>query len=248
MQQAKVKGKKLSCIITFHNEGIYAHKTLLSVANCYKHANQNGILVDLICILDSADKETTRIVSNFFKNKNIKVLLKKVSFSDPCKSRNYGASISKSEFIAFFDGDDLFSENLITSGLMAIIKNKRLIAHPEIIFRFTEDGRFSWYWQFNQSSMFFSKKSLFTHNLWNTCCISRRDIFLACPYRTQRPDVNGFGYDDWSFNIDTIQQGFEHIVIKDTVRFERGKTFGSQNNFCKQENALVVPSVFFDNI
>lgn len=50
-------------IMTFHSEGIYAHKSLLGFQRIRNYSTAKGNRLDLICILDDAENFTTKIVN-----------------------------------------------------------------------------------------------------------------------------------------------------------------------------------------
>ena len=54
----------IDAIVTFHSEGIVAHRTLLGLNRLRDHAAKAGIRVGIIAVLDSADGDTREIVIN----------------------------------------------------------------------------------------------------------------------------------------------------------------------------------------
>ena len=47
-----------SIVITAHNEGLLAHKTILSVLSAFEGLKEEGISTEIIIHIDNGDKET----------------------------------------------------------------------------------------------------------------------------------------------------------------------------------------------
>ena len=52
----------ISAIATFHGEGLLAHKTMLGLERVRREAEAQGVSVELVAVLDCADRETKRVV------------------------------------------------------------------------------------------------------------------------------------------------------------------------------------------
>ncbi|MBK7953701.1 MAG: glycosyltransferase family 2 protein, partial [Candidatus Accumulibacter sp.] len=100
----------ISAIVTFHGEGLLAHKTLLGLERVRRFTEAQGIIVELVAVLDSADSETTDIVTRCPVLRATDQVLE-VNNRDPGVSRNSGVFVARGHCIAIFDGDDFYTKN-----------------------------------------------------------------------------------------------------------------------------------------
>lgn len=233
-------------VITFHQEGVLAHQTLLSIERCRRYAERSGISVEFVITLDTADAETVRVVTSHPALRACDEI-HHVSYGDLSTCRNHAIAHSRSRYVGTFDGDDYFSENWIEHCVrMLRAGGENNIIHPEIIVAF---GAWNAFWrQIDQTSEFFRPGALLTSNYWNACAFAARRVFETCPYHVSRVGEAGFGFEDWHWNCETIAHGFVHRLASGTVRFERRKHGGSLNVAHQQASAVIRPSAFFDQL
>ena len=75
---------------------------------------------ELIVIDDGSTDNTEEIVENF---KNEKIIYHKIENSERSFARNYGASVSKGDYINFLDSDDTLYPNHLSEAIQFIKKN-----------------------------------------------------------------------------------------------------------------------------
>jgi len=114
--------KLVSIIMPYHDKEEYLRKSINSVLNqTYKN-------FELIIIYDDKLKNFPKIKKNIKRDKRIKILINKkrlgVGFS-----RNRGIKISKGQFIAFIDSDDLWKRNKLKIQLDFMKKNNLEFSH-----------------------------------------------------------------------------------------------------------------------
>ena len=210
------KGVLLTVGITAHNEGVIAHKTMLSVFEALKNVKKAGYSYEIIVHIDNGDAETIKYFERYRKDKNIKIIQNK--FGDAGKSRNCLAQESIGEFMSFLDADDLISSNWFIEALRLLKKaSSEVIVHPEANLTFGNGGHILWVQRGDADK---NLEILCGANRWISVCMAKRSIFLETPYPVTK---NGYGHEDWWFNTETVAKGVKHVVAKNTVEFYRRK-------------------------
>ena len=97
----------ISILLTFHNEGIVAHKTFLALKRMLHRLDDNGISHEIIAHIDNGDDETIRYINSI--KKDLKLRIFENSFGNPSASRNFIINEARGKYVCLMDGDDLFS-------------------------------------------------------------------------------------------------------------------------------------------
>jgi len=206
----------LSVIITSHNEGLLLHKTILSLREALAFLAEKDY--EVILHVDNGSKETISYIERGTSPLKLKVF--RNTFGDLGLSRNYCVNQAKGKYIFFIDGDDLISDNFLKVALDILEASKEdILVHQEACLSFEDQGIRSVLWMMDNGEK--AEKDiypLFEKNLWISSVIGKRDIFLRFPYKEAK---NGFGNEDYIFNIETINAGIKHIVAPKTVHFYR---------------------------
>jgi glycosyltransferase involved in cell wall biosynthesis len=235
----------ITALVTLHREGCMAQPSLRSLHQCAQFARDAGYSTEVLAVLDSADAETRRVAQTFASS-HPGVTLVEVEVRDLSLARNAGAQAARGEMLATHDGDDLYSENWLAASAGELARRERSILHPELTVVF---GEYTYYfWQFDQTDpKQYRPHAMLRVNFWNACSFAARSTYLDHPYLVARVG-EGYGYEDWHWNCETIASGFVHGVTPQTVRFERRKTSGSLNNAHTAAGALIRPSRFFKQL
>ena len=115
--------KLVSVIIPYYKKKEYISKTLNSIIN------QSYKKFEIIIIYDDENLEEYIFLKKIIKkNKKIKLIKNKKQLGAG-NSRNRGISISKGEYIAFIDADDLWKKEKLKTQLNFMIKNKIDFSH-----------------------------------------------------------------------------------------------------------------------
>lgn len=115
--------KLVSIVIPYYKKKKYISKTLNSIIN------QSYKKYEIIIVYDDENSEEFIFLKNITKkNKKIKLIKNKKQLGAG-KSRNRGISISKGEYIAFIDADDLWKKDKLKIQLNFMIKNKIDFSH-----------------------------------------------------------------------------------------------------------------------
>jgi glycosyltransferase involved in cell wall biosynthesis len=235
----------ITALVTLHREGCLAQPTLRSLHHCAEYARRAGFSTEILAVLDSADAETRRVAQTFATD-HAGVSLLDVDVRDLSLARNAGVQAARGEMLATHDGDDLYSENWLAASAGELARRERAILHPELMVLFGESTYF--FWQFDQTdSALYRPHAMLRVNFWNACSFAPRSTYLDHPYLVARVG-EGYGFEDWHWNCETIAAGHVHGVTPQTVRFERRKTSGSLNNAHTAAGSLIRPSRFFDQL
>lgn len=233
----------ISVVITFHGEGLLAHKSLLSLSRCIAAAQKAGESIEVIATMDRPDDETDRVVRSYnAPGRPDKILA--LDFGDLGLSRNAAIQASNGRFILICDGDDYLSGDFIVRCLRSIREHgDKTILHPELIVHFGAEN--SLWWQVGDDDPSFDPACLLACNPWNSCCFASRSTFTETPYQLARPGESGFGFEDWHWNSETLARGNPHRIAKGTVHYVRKKAQGSLNMEHTGHNALIHPTRLF---
>lgn len=224
----------ISIAITAHNEGLVAHKTMLSIEAAIANLQTANISYEVIISIDNGDSVTKSYFEKYSTEEHYRVL--EVDFRDLSDSRNNVVSESSGRYIAFLDADDLVSSNWLLEGYR-VVSDSGAIAHPEYSVTFGDDNLM---WQKrNSNDLVRDTLCLIDNNLWDSPCMAARDIFLAHPYH---PNGNGYGYEDKHFNSQTLAAGIMHKVAPKTILFVRRKAAGSMLRQASGDLVTVAPT------
>lgn len=235
------KEMDLTAVITAHNEGLVAHKTMLSIFCALERLEKAGYSYEIIVHIDNGDNKTKSYFKRYEKDRRITIFDN--HFGDLGSSRNYAARHSNGRLVAFLDGDDLISDNWFIEGVKMFEKHDdEFVVHPEAVLNFG----------FNQPSVLTIQKPslgrdedtilLVGENRWCSVVMAKRETFQKYPYYIKTPGCN---YEDYVFNIETIEHEVRHRIAKNTVLFYRR----SMDSMLSKGNAMfetIPPVSLFD--
>lgn len=210
---------KLSIIITAHDEGLLAHKTMLSIFRALKLISDS---YEIIIHIDNGTKETEKYFAKFKNDKRFRIF--RNNFGDLGRSRNFAIKKAKGEFLSLIDGDDLVSENYFAAMLKTLGDSKQeIVVHPNYCLTFEDMGR---HYAFQTLGESFNSDLdailLFGKHRWISAMSARRSTLLKYPYMYTR---DGFGHEDYALNITLTEQGIQHRIAPETIYFYRRKEF-----------------------
>jgi glycosyltransferase involved in cell wall biosynthesis len=235
--QSHTRQPDVSVVITFHREGLLAHRSLLSLSRCRTAAEQAGIRVEVVAALDRPDMETERVVRGYDAPGKPDILLP-LDVGDLGLARNNAIQAASGHWVLICDGDDYLSENFILRCTqVAAESGGEVILHAQLVVLFDESNAISW--QTGDDDPAFDPACLLVCNPWNSCSFARRDLYAAIPYVLARPGESGFGYEDWHWNCETLSRGHPHRVAEGTVHYVRKKAQGSLNAAHERHYALI---------
>ena len=212
---------RVTCVVNAHREGHLVHATIASVRRACRAAAESGIGAEIVVVLDRGDAYTEEVVDEALAGEG---RCEKVSYGDLALSRNHAVRDATTEFVAFLDGDDLWGPSWLGDAcLMLALAENEIVVHPEYNVYF--GGPTSHVFRHvGSESCRFVHDSLMRENYWTALSCARRTTYLTHPY-TENTLKDGFGYEDWTWNVQTIEAGVVHAVAPATAHFiRRGKT------------------------
>lgn len=231
----------LTAVVTMHNEGVIAHKTMRSVFEALRKAKEAGFSSEIIVHIDNGDEETKEYVSRYKQDKNI--LIYENHFGDLGSSRNFTVEKAHGKYVAFLDGDDLVSDNWYVEALKLLENSKdEIVVHPEAILTFGVEQPNVLTLQKDSFSKERDTMILLGENRWGSVVMARKETFEKNPYHVL---AKGYCYEDYIFNIETTEKEIKHIIARETILFYRRSDTSmlSTNN---QNNATIPYVSLFD--
>ncbi len=208
----------ISAILTAHAEGALASVSYKSLQAACQYSRQQGIETHQIIMLDRPSAATRKV----FEGLDDGTSVLETDFGDQGLVRNAAIEHSEGDYVAFLDGDDLWSENWLYEAAQFLRSHSSTtIAHPE----------FNWFFggvsnvliNIDQDDPLFAQDFLRFGNYWDAMCMTHRSTYTNHPY-CQRRIKDGFAFEDWHWNCQTYESGCVHKVIKDTIHFKRRRT------------------------
>lgn len=246
----------ITVAIIFHREGVYALSAIKSMRDMISIAKSNGISLELKAVLDKPDDLTRRILSEHVSSFDS---VEEVDYGDPGLTRNHAAQSSRGVFLSMLDGDDLWGAEwlrLAYSKASCWNSSSDAVWHPERVFFFNEadfdlhststiahtSARSHHFLHQSTEVSGFDRNILLLNNIWTANVFAKTSLHLRYPYRpTDRK--NGFGVEDWSWNIETVWNDVPHLVVPETIHLVRVKESGSLGRQHHSEGLLPVLSV-----
>lgn len=205
---------KLTVALTVHDESCVSGPTMTSVEDAISAAQAQGVEVERLIGLDRPTQEAERYFNQAAFDDWTRLVL---DVGDLGHARNALAQAATGDAIAFLDADDLFSENWLAEAC-AILSERDVILHPEVNWIFDAAGEVLW--NPSQDSPLYSPYNWRVGNYWDSLAIAPRRAFLEVPYRA-RDRERGLGFEDWCWNVETLEAGWAHDTVRDTIIFKR---------------------------
>lgn len=239
---------KIICVITAHNELSYLKFALDSaLENRLGLTEEAGSKSEIRIMLDRPSQEMVGVARALTQGLS-RVSLEILEFGDVCKVRNFAVSTSqKGSYIAFLDADDLWGQNWLSQCEAFLRKTSQplnAILHPKLNYYFgeaqTKHSRVV-FQHVSSTDTSFDVINLATANYWSALAFSSKEIFEETPYVSSDPRA-GIGFEDWTFNIQTLRKGIQHIALEETVHFIRDKVSGSRRRLEAEFASTFYPS------
>lgn len=231
----------ITAILTAHKEGVLLGPSLSSFLTAISEARLAGLAIEGIIVLDRPDA-TTRAQAAAAQA-DIRIV--ESDAGDPGLARNTGAEAAAGEYVAYLDGDDLWSSNWLRAAhSFCVSQPKPVIAHSQMDISFGDQNQL--WLHVDSASDGFNDDYLRFNNYWNAMAFVPRDIMRRFPFAPT--DLRrGFGHEDWHWNVITYMAGIHHRPVPETVHFKRRRT-GSQFAQASATNALpwITPLAAYD--
>lgn len=237
----RAKQPAVSVIITAHNEGILAHKTMLSVFRAACKLDEAGIRYEIVIHIDKGDTNTKAYFARYKKDGRVRLF--ENDFGDLAASRNFSIQQARGDYIALADADDVYSENWLIN-FYEVVKGKRnTVARFQYILTFGgERTVITDCTNLTDQEVFLYG---FDSNIYGSPCMFHRRIYEETPQRHNEPP---FGYEDWQWLLDTQARGIKHVVAPETVLFYRRDALAKTSLLSGQVSyrAVLSKTPFFD--
>ena len=229
----------ITAILAAHVEGTMVGVSFRSMLAAVGVAAEAGLDIEMLVVLDKPDEATREMLAEV--NTHGARLLA-VSYGDQALVRNHAVRESKGRFIALLDGDDLWTENWLVAAHALCVGEPRTIAHPYADWVFGESNSLSL--PPDQTDPQFNAATLRVTNAWDALCLAPREAFLDHPFQA-RDLAQGYAFEDWLWNLDTVRAGYVHRVVPDTIHFKRSRS-GSQFRHATANLSTTRPTPYHD--
>jgi glycosyltransferase involved in cell wall biosynthesis len=217
----------VSIVITAHAEGPLLNSAMESALRNKKEAeNSFPVNVVLYVFLDSATKETRNVAQSFPDVFNVI----ETGFGDLAKARNLAIEVVSRGYVAFLDGDDIFCDSWIRACIEKLVEDGRrddelFVYHPEINFNFGVRSPKSElvFRQIGSDNPEFELTTLALRNHWSALAFAPKGVFEKVPYISNSIE-DGYGFEDWTFNVQCLEGGIPHQIVPETAHFLREKS------------------------
>lgn len=232
-------------IMTFHGEGVYAHKSLLGFQRIRNYSAAQGGRVDLICVLDCAEDFTAQTVKNYVQHYGSpRDQIIETAYGMTAAARNTGIDHVQTDYAGFLDGDDFFSANWVDAAVRAQTRaNQAVLSMPTHVLSF---GRHVGI-QAIVPSREIPEAQMMNMHYWVASSFAHIDTFRQIPYNEKVGKQSRFAFEDWDFNLRCIAAGLTIEPVADTYLFYRRR-----DNSVLQEhlqyNSMIPPSDFFQKV
>lgn len=233
-------------VMNFHNEEVYAHKSLLGFLRIREYSAKQGNRVDLICVLDNPTALTEKIVHQFVRehgSHHDQII--KTNFKNLSAARNTAIDICKTEYLGFNDGDDFFSANRVEEMLSAQLKSPtEILCFTEKVINFGSMLGSSIFRESDTVSM----SQMINYHFWTYASFGHISTYQNHYFNEMVGSKDSrFVYEDWDFNLRCVAHGIILKPIQGTYMFYRRKEFSMlvEHNSL---NSFVPPSYFFNQI
>lgn len=209
-------GCDVTCVITAHQEGRLVVPTLVSFDAATREAEATGVRIERMFCLDRPDTLTESLF-RAFAHGNDKVIV--FDHGDQGLVRNESVIAASGKKIAFLDADDLWQRTWLVRALSFLDGlPDETVAHPAYNYFF--EGQATIFCHVDQLEAGFELDLLRLMNYWDALAVCATDIYRRFPFPS-RAINEGWAYEDWQWNCETIAAGVTHRVVPSTVIFKR---------------------------
>lgn len=229
----------VALVITGHREGPWLKTAIESALRNKLNISETA---NVYVFLDRPDETTIEAARSF----GASVTIFEVEFGDICRVRNNAVSVLKEKYLAFLDGDDLWGDSWLSSCIAKVRSSPSgsdFILHPQLTYCFGSSGIESQVVMehIDSESPEFNSFELISSNFWSALAFAPKSVFQRFPYISSSSKL-ALGFEDWTFNIQTLAAGIPHKVLPETVHFIRRKEKGSRVKEESSRGATFYPS------
>lgn len=232
----------ITLILNVHREHALLTRTLRSLEEAATYAQQQGISLELLIVLDRTDAPTRELAGRAGPLGFDHVRLIEVDNGSLGLSRNSGAAQARGEWLFLQDADDLLSFNALAGLFQSAMRwGPRSIHVCDTLVAFGADWQVVSY----LDSDIVSPIALVDAHPYVSRILCHRTLIEAQPFSDLRL-TRGYAYEDWLFNANALASGYSIRAAEHTVFFYRQRLDG----LLRQANALsarqIPPSRLFE--
>ena len=225
----------ITAVLNCHNEGRALHPSLLSLADAVQVARESGLTVEIIIVADMASEATMAHLDEFAPAGS---LVLSVVLGDLGLSRNAAVGRASGSYVGFLDADDLWGPNWLRDAfLFSESLHEEVICHPRANLLFGDSEGLKIHP--DQDLEIVAEEVLFAQNCWSALSFAPRSVYERVPY-SAIDLANGFGFEDWQWNAETVGLGFKHRAVPDTFHCIRIRDSMASLTVRSDENACVI--------
>lgn len=234
-EPAKANAFDVSVVLNLHNEARYLKRTLLSLEEAARYARQFDISIELVVVLDNADKPTRAMAEAYDHSAFDAVQVIHVRNGSLGLSRNDGIAVARGEYIATADADDLVSFDYLQKMYMTARSSPMpVIVFPEYYLGF---GSECYIWKIYDHSHI-GNSAFFASHPYVSRVVFQRLVWDRVKY-ADTSGRSGYAYEDWHFNCECLAAGLGIGVAKGAMVFYRQRP----GSLMRQADAQVVRSI-----
>lgn len=228
---SKLNANKVSLdyLVTVYDEEIEIIKrAVTSVQKSIQMANLNFENIDIGIIIIINKKRSDIEIS---VNKNYVRQIINFNELPIARLRNQAVLKSNAKYISFLDADDITHPTFLHQFIRNIDnvekKNSLRVYHPEIVIYFKKNDVCKIIYQVGMGKYSLRKFRILNENLWISHMIVGRHVMLKYNFTEEHPIF----WEDWAWNIKSIQNKIEHIVLPRTMCLveKRDKSLSTRN-------------------
>ncbi len=217
----------VTAVVNLHRERETCVPTLRSLKAAAEYAEEQGLSVERLVLLDNADDRTRAVAQKILGDTPRYV---ESTAGDLGLARNRAANEAAGTYTCFLDGDDLWGFRWIARAFAAAdAADTDAVWHPAA--NFVSGKMPHVYHHLGSEHRMFKSSRFRLHNGWTALSFAKTSIYREIPYP---PNLlkSGFGYEDWSWNTETLRRGIPHRVVE-----------GTSHYINKRESSLLTSSI-----
>ncbi|NBJ10211.1 glycosyltransferase [Microvirga arsenatis] len=224
-----------SIILTIHRESIYLRRTLLSLDEAARFAQDRGLRLELVAVLDRTDEATRSVLTSFDLGTYHGHQIMEVDHGSVGLARNAGVARARGAYIFTADADDLVSYNYFHDIYRAAERGgAEALFFPEYMLGFGCDTFICHYKPLaDVTPIAFVHQHPFTSRLCAHHSVFRRVAYQDIPLS------RGYAYEDWHFNAEAVGLGLDILVVPNTILFYRQR----EGSLLKASHAISVRQI-----
>lgn len=235
----------VSVVVLGHREGDLCRPTFSALARSVEAAQQEGLRVEVVGVLDRADAATAAVFEQALGDEGEVGRLAesravRADQGDPGLARNIGTSHTRGAWVCVLDGDNLVTRSwLAAAHRTATAFGGPCIVHPEQLVIFGD--RWQVWPQVSTTDPAFEVHNFYDRTYWDTFCLAARDVFEQVPY-VATSALHGLGPEDWHWGMETMHAGLAHLTSPGTALLYRSRPKGSVQAGHDAAHSLLPPS------